>query len=136
MRSEQAKPDRKVSCQGSCHCGRVRIEVRLPMRLTASRCNCSICTKTGFVHVIVEREDLNIVTGQDELTPYRFNTGTARHLFCRHCGVKPFYVPRSHPEGYSVNLNCLEMDSEIQIRIDPFDGRNWRKNIDKLRREE
>ena len=90
---------------------------------------------TGFVHVTVDREDLKLLSGKDELREYRFNTGTAKHLFCRHCGVKSFYVPRSHPDGYSINLNCLDAGPEIQIRMEHFDGQHWRKNVHKIRDE-
>jgi len=88
---------------------------------------------TGFVHLIVGMGDLTILSGEQDLVEYRFNTGTARHLFCRNCGVKSFYVPRSHPDGYSVNLNCLDSGPKPEIEYCGFDGRHWRKNIDKLR---
>ena len=126
---------KKVKCQGSCHCKSVRYEVQVPVQITARKCNCSICAMTGFVHVTVDREDLKLLSGKDDLREYRFNTGTAKHLFCRHCGVKSFYVPRSRPDGYSINLNCLDVGPEIQIRTEHFDGQHWRKNIHKIRDE-
>src|SRR6476659_11122079 len=93
---------------GGCHCGRVRFEVDAPAELAASECNCSICAKSGYLHLIVPRSRFRLLQGSESLTTYTFNTGTAKHLFCSVCGVKSFYVPRSHPEGYSVNFRCLD----------------------------
>jgi hypothetical protein len=110
---------------GACHCGAVRFEVDAPARVTVQDCNCSICAKTGYLHLIVPAERFRLLSGADMLTEYRFNTGTARHLFCKVCGVKPFYVPRSNPDGYSVNLRCLDRDRFEAVTVEPFDGRNW-----------
>lgn len=129
------KEGSKVICTGGCHCGRVRYEVNIPEKLTASICNCSICSMTGFIHVIVDSADMRMLSGEDHIEEYRFHTGTAKHLFCRHCGVKSFYVPRSHPGGYSINLNCLEIVPGIEVEFTEFDGRHWRENIEKLRTE-
>ncbi len=118
--------------KGACHCGAVRFEVRVPEAITAQDCNCSICAMTGFLHVIVPDAHFRITRGEDQLTEYRFNTGTARHLFCRTCGVKPFYVPRSNPDGWSVNLRCLDRAEFSAITIEPFDGRNWEQHADSL----
>lgn len=117
---------------GSCHCGRVRFEVDAPADIEADRCNCSVCRKSGFLHLIVAAADFRLLAGEDDLVEYRFNTGVARHLFCRHCGVKSFYVPRSHPDGISVNVNCLDQDTIRSVVETPFDGENWEQNIDKL----
>ena len=117
---------------GGCHCGRVRYEIDAPADIEADRCNCSICRKSGFLHLIVDAADFRLVGGEDDLVEYRFNTGVARHLFCRHCGIKSFYVPRSHPDGISVNVNCLERDTIRSIVETPFDGENWEQNIHKL----
>jgi hypothetical protein len=125
-----------VVCQGGCHCRKIRFAVQVPRQCSVRRCNCSICTQTGFVHLIVEKADFQLVQGNKHLAEYRFNTGTARHLFCRHCGVKSFYVPRSHPEGFSINFNCLELHPDISVQISDFDGRNWSQSIGKLRDEE
>ena len=121
-----------VTLRGACHCGAVRFEVTIPPRIKVSHCNCSVCKQTGFVHLIVPRSRFRLLAGESELTEYRFNTRTARHLFCRNCGIKSFYIPRSHPEGYSVNLNCVELDKAIEVRHTNFDGRNWRENISSL----
>lgn len=106
---------------GGCHCRRVRFEVDAPAVIDALDCSCSICRMTGFLHLIVPASRFRLVSGEDALADYRFNTGAARHLFCRHCGVKSFYVPRSHPDGYSVNVRCLDPGSVTGLRIVPFD---------------
>jgi len=110
-----------VTHRGGCHCGAVAFEVEAPTHVVASECNCSICRMSGFLHLIVPRTRFRLLRGADALTEYRFNTGTARHLFCRRCGVKSFYVPRSNPDGYSVNLRCLERSTIVQLTIEPFD---------------
>lgn len=119
-------------CEGSCHCGRVRIEVDIPGEITVHRCSCSICKKSGYLHLIVNADKFQLLSGEQELTEYNFHTGVARHLFCKHCGVKSFYVPRSHPKGFSVNLNCLDLSDGIEVRSEDFDGRNWRRNRSEL----
>ncbi|AXK72785.1 GFA family protein [Lysobacter sp. TY2-98] len=106
---------------GGCHCGRVRFEVDAPTPLHVLDCNCSICRMTGFLHLIVPAERFRLVQGEDALVDYRFNTGAARHLFCGHCGIKSFYVPRSHPDGYSVNVRCLDGVPLDNLRITLFD---------------
>ncbi|MDD3764564.1 MAG: GFA family protein [Nevskiales bacterium] len=117
--------DRKVEHLGGCHCGAVRYSVRAPRRLRVQRCNCSICSMTGFEHLIVPAADFRLLSGAGHLTTYSFNTGVARHLFCRICGIKSFYVPRSNPDGYSVNLRCLERTQVDAVDYEDFDGRNW-----------
>lgn len=111
---------------GGCHCGQVRFTVQAPAVLKVHECNCSICTKTGHLHLIVPRHRFELLTGEDALLVYTFNTGTARHLFCGRCGIKSFYVPRSHPDGISVNARCLDEGSYEAMEISPvIDGRNW-----------
>jgi hypothetical protein len=94
----------------------------------AQSCNCSICAKTGFVHVIVPESRFRLLQGADDLTSYTFNTGVARHLFCARCGVKSFYRPRSNPDGWSVNARCLDEADGLDIEIEAFDGQNWEAN--------
>jgi hypothetical protein len=118
--------------KGGCHCGRVAFEVDAPADIVATLCNCSVCSMTGFVHLIVSREDFRLVRGEDAVTTYTFNTGVAQHFFCRHCGVKSYYVPRSHPDGISVNVNCLEPGTIASLTTEAFDGRNWERNISQL----
>lgn len=110
---------------GGCHCGRVRFEVQAPTDLKLSECNCSICGMLGYRHLIVPRSDFKLLRGEVELTTYVFNTGVAQHFFCRHCGVKSFYVPRSHPDGISVNARCLEPGTIRSVILELFDGQHW-----------
>ncbi len=112
---------------GGCHCGAVRFEVRAPAELELHECNCSICATSGYLHLIVPADRFTLLRGSGSLTEYRFNTGVARHLFCSVCGVKSFYVPRSNPDGYSINFRCLDPGTVQHHRIVPFDGRNWER---------
>ena len=117
---------------GGCHCGAVRFEAALPDHVEAQSCNCSICAKTGFVHVIVPEARFQLIDGANDLTTYTFNTGVARHLFCARCGVKSFYRPRSNPDGWSVNARCLDEADGLDIEIEAFDGQNWEANAQAL----
>ena len=116
---------------GSCHCGAVRFEVEAPESVEVEQCNCSICRKSGFLHLIVPLSKFTLLQGEHELSTYTFNTGVAQHYFCRHCGIKPFYTPRSNPDGMDVNLNCLDT-VPAQVRVVQFDGQNWEANADSL----
>jgi len=110
-----------VTHGGGCHCGAVAFEVDAPAKIVASDCNCSICRMSGYLHLIVPRSRFRLLQGADVLTEYKFNTGTARHLFCSRCGVKSFYVPRSNPDGYSVNVRCLDPETIEHIEVQLFD---------------
>jgi hypothetical protein len=112
--------------EGGCHCGRVRFRVTADLAKVAE-CNCSICTKKGILHLIVPPEQFVLISGKDDLVTYQFNTGTAKHLFCSVCGIKSFYVPRSHPDGYSVNARCLDEGTVEAMSIVRSDGKNWEK---------
>ena len=124
-----------VTHSGGCHCGRVRFEVIAPRDIEAVDCNCSMCRRTGYLHLIVAADRFRLLAGDDVLTDYRFNTGTARHLFCSVCGIKSFYVPRSHPDGWSVNVRCLDAATIGTVSVRPFDGDHWEDHIDGLRGE-
>ena len=117
--------DQWVIHRGGCHCGRVRFEVEAPAEIDALRCSCSICSMTAYLHLIVPRSRFRLLAGDDGLITYRFNTGIAQHLFCGVCGIKSFYVPRSNPNGISVNVRCLSPDTIAAVRVRDFDGRNW-----------
>ena len=107
--------------RGGCHCGRVRFEVDAPARIDALDCNCSICRMTGFVHLIVPASRFRLVAGADALVDYAFGTGAAKHRFCRVCGVKSFYVPRSNPDGIDVNVRCIDDGSIESLHVTAFD---------------
>lgn len=113
-----------VTHRGGCHCRRVRFEVDAPAAIGVLDCNCSICRMTGYLHLIVPASRFRLLSGAGELVEYRFNTGIARHLFCGHCGIKSFYVPRSHPDGYSVNARCLDPGTVASMRVSAFDDAN------------
>lgn len=117
---------------GGCHCGGVRFEAALPAMVEAQTCNCSMCGKTGYVHVIVPDSRFRITKGRERLAEYTFNTRVAKHLFCAECGIKSFYRPRSNPDGWSVNARCLDAVEELDLRITNFDGRNWEANAHEL----
>ena len=110
--------------RGGCHCGRVRFEVDAPARIDAIECNCSICRMTGFLHLIVPASRFRLLQGADALAEYTFNTGVAKHRFCRVCGIKSFYIPRSHPDGVDVNVHCLDAATIESIAVTPFDDAN------------
>ena len=110
---------------GGCQCGRVRFERTAPAEITATECNCSICSKTGYLHLIVPKAKFRLLQGAEALATYSFNTGKAKHLFCKLCGIKAFYVPRSHPDSYSVNVRCLDEGTVKRMTLRPFDGKNW-----------
>jgi hypothetical protein len=118
--------------KGGCHCGAVAFEVQAPGDIEVSECNCSICAKAGYLHLIVPKTRFRLAKGEDSLTTYEFNTRTAKHLFCRTCGIKSFYVPRSHPDGISVNARCLDPDAIKSMRVVPFNGRLWEQSIGEL----
>ena len=112
---------------GGCHCGRVRFEVIAPAKLEVTDCNCSICSKYGYLHLIVPADRFKLLSGRESLSTYSFNTHVAKHFFCSTCGVKSFYIPRSHPDGISVNARCLDSDTIESMSVTPFDGRDWEK---------
>ena len=113
----------KVS--GGCHCGEVRFSAQTRQSPEILDCNCSICRRTGYLHLIIPHADFTLESGSGSLTSYRFGTRQAEHLFCNQCGIKSFYQPRSHPAAWSVNFNCLDRNHGITPTIVPFDGRNW-----------
>jgi hypothetical protein len=110
-----------VTHRGGCHCRRVRFEVDAPAAIDVLDCNCSVCRMSGFLHLIVPAARFRLLAGADDLTEYTFNTGTARHLFCRHCGVKSFYVPRSNPDGFDINARCLDEGTVLAMTVAAFD---------------
>lgn len=120
--------------QGGCHCGAVVWEIDVdPRQGKVLDCNCSICRKKGFLHLIVAPEHFRLLHGAESLQDYRFNTGAALHRFCKHCGVHSFYTPRSHPDQIDVNLRCIPDLPLEELTIEPFDGQNWEHHIEEIR---
>jgi hypothetical protein len=113
--------------QGGCHCGRVRFEVTTELEQVVD-CNCSICTKKGFLHLIVEPARFRLLSPEDAVQLYQFNTKTAKHYFCPVCGIHSYYIPRSHPQKIDVNVRCLEGVDLQHLTIRPFNGREWEKH--------
>lgn len=113
--------------RGSCHCGAVQFEVDAPEQITCQDCNCSMCSKSGYLHLIVPKSKFTLLQGEAALVSYTFDTGVAQHKFCKICGIKSFYIPRSNPDGYDVNVRCLEPQPK-ELIIEPFDGRNWEQH--------
>jgi hypothetical protein len=121
-----------VTHRGGCHCRRVVFEVDAPAVLTVQDCNCSLCRMSGFLHLIVPASRFRLLSGADQLTEYTFNTGVAKHRFCRVCGIKSFYIPRSNPDGVDVNARCLDEGTVRELRVEPFEGRDWERHAESL----
>ena len=118
-----------ITHSGGCHCGRVRFEVTAPAAISVAQCNCSICAKSAYLHLIVPKSRFRLLQGEEFITTYTFGTGVAKHYFCKVCGIKSFYVPRSDPDGVSVNARCLDPGTVTRMEVRPFDGRNWEASI-------
>ncbi|MGH8050919.1 MAG: GFA family protein [Arenimonas sp.] len=121
-----------VTHRGGCHCRRVEFEVDAPSNILVQDCNCSLCRTTGFLHLIVPRSRFRLISGPEFLTEYTFNTGIAKHLFCKVCGIKSFYIPRSNPDGVDVNARCLDVGTVLHMEVEAFDGENWEVNAAEL----
>jgi hypothetical protein len=118
---------------GGCHCKAIRFEAQVALPFRAYDCNCSICRMTGYLHLIIPRKDFRPETGEATLSVYEFNTRVAKHSFCSVCGIKSFYIPRSHPDGVSINVRCLDDLSNDDFEVLPFDGSNWESNVERIR---
>lgn len=114
--------------EGGCHCGRVRFRVTADLS-RVTYCNCSMCAKKGFLHLIVAPDKFELISGKEALSSYRFNTGVAQHTFCATCGIHPFYVPRSDPDKFDVNARCLDDIDLGALKPKFFDGRHWEAAI-------
>ncbi|MBN9161995.1 MAG: aldehyde-activating protein [Myxococcales bacterium 68-20] len=136
MRSESSRATSPEATglllEGGCHCGRVRFRVRTSER-RALDCNCSMCGMKGFLHLIVTKDAFELLSGSEAITTYTWGTHVAKHTFCRFCGVHPFYTPRSHPDGVDVNVRCLDGDAASRFVVEPFDGKEWEANVDRIR---
>jgi len=117
--------------KGSCHCQKVSFEVEAPKNIDADYCNCSVCVKSGYLHLILPLSKFKLLSGESALSSYTFGTAIAKHTFCKHCGVKPFYTPRSNPDGIDVNINCLDT-RPVSVKVSNFNGREWEKHAHTL----
>ena len=117
--------------KGGCHCGVVQFEVEATETIECQDCNCSICAKSGYLHLIVPKSKFKLLQGDDNISTYTFDTGEAKHMFCKTCGIKSFYIPRSNPDGYDINVRCLDPQPETLL-IEGFDGKNWEQHAHKL----
>ena len=118
--------------EGGCHCGAVRFRVALPPHFEVEDCNCSICAMSGNIHVIVPSSRFELLQGREAMTEYTFNSGAAKHRFCKTCGIKSFYIPRSNPDGYAVTWRCLDNWQTLDVTVNAFDGQNWEANAGAL----
>ena len=122
-----------VTHLGSCHCKQIQFEVLGEKNIKVLDCSCSICSILNYKHYIVDKSQFKLLKGKKYLSTYTFNTNVAKHLFCKNCGIKSFYIPRSHPDSISVNLNCIHSKTINKIKIIKFDGKHWNKNINKIK---
>lgn len=116
---------------GGCHCGAIKFQVKADQLLKVQSCNCSICINTGYLHLIVPEKNFKLLQGKEDLSLYQFNSNVAKHYFCQKCGIKSFYIPRSNPDGISVNVRCLHPIPD-NVEIEAFDGQNWELNAQEL----
>ena len=122
-----------VTHLGSCHCKQIQFEVKGEKNIKVLDCSCSICSILNYKHYIVNKSQFKLLKGKKDLSTYTFNTNVAKHLFCKNCGIKSFYIPRSHPDSISVNLNCIYSKTINKVKIIKFDGKHWKKNINKIK---
>lgn len=117
--------------KGGCHCGAVQYEVEAGKVIECQDCNCSICSKSGYLHLIVAKSKFKLLQGENNISTYTFDSGEAKHKFCNICGIKSFYIPRSNPDGYDVNVRCLNPQPK-ELIVEGFDGKNWEQHAHKL----
>lgn len=122
----------RMTHSGGCHCGDVHWSIEAPPILDTHTCNCSICNINHYQHFIVPKSRFHLHSDPEFIACYRFGSEIAEHYFCRRCGVKSYYVPRSNPDGVSVNVRCITSDTVDAIYDTPFDGKNWEKNAGSL----
>ncbi|KAK4416922.1 hypothetical protein Salat_2517700 [Sesamum alatum] len=115
---------------GGCHCKRVRWKVRARPSVVAWQCNCSDCSMRGNTHFIVPSRDFELNEDSKQfLTTYTFGTHTAKHVFCKVCGITSFYIPRSNPDGVAVTFRCVDPGTMRHVEVRQFDGQNWESSF-------
>ena len=118
---------------GSCHCKQIQFEVIGKNNIQVLDCSCSICSILNYKHYVVDKSQFQLLKGKKYLSTYTFNTKVAKHMFCKICGIKSFYIPRSHPDSISINLNCINSKTINKVKLIKFDGKHWNKNINKIK---
>jgi len=122
----------RTTYQGSCHCGRVAFELDAKLDYVME-CTCSLCRRVGALWHGTSDANLRISAGESELVLYQFNTMTAKHYSCRHCGVHPFSRPRLDPSRWAVNVRCIDDIDLSSLPLKRFDGANWERAAQDLR---
>ena len=124
--------DNRNQIDAACHCGTVRFRVRLTDGFnTVRRCTCSYCRMRGAVAVSAQLGDIEFVGGRDNLTLYTFNTGSAKHYFCKTCGIYTHHQRWSNPEQFGVNVACLNGVSPFDFpEVPVLDGVSHPKDTD------
>ncbi|KAF5194254.1 Sec-independent protein translocase protein tata protein [Thalictrum thalictroides] len=121
----------RITHLGGCHCGHVRWEALAPKSVVAWRCNCSICSMRGKIGFVVPSTCFKLLADSENfLSTYTFGTHTAKHTFCKVCGISLFYTPRSNPDGIGVTLACVDPGMMTHVEIKPFDAKNWEKSYE------
>uniref|UniRef100_A0A914QUC0 CENP-V/GFA domain-containing protein n=1 Tax=Panagrolaimus davidi TaxID=227884 RepID=A0A914QUC0_9BILA len=115
--------------KGSCHCGAIEWECIGPSEIEAITCNCSICNKKQNHHFIVSSKNFKLLKGEENLTTYTFNTGNAKHKFCKICGVQSFYIPRSNPDSVAIMPHCIDSNTIEKLTYKTFDGQKWEETM-------
>ena len=153
--------DQPVVHKGGCHCGKVTFSILHSPNLSLSECNCSICYMKGarspiprsttpptlplppqhdstyqphppgFLGLVIRADALKSLEGKEHLTEYTFNTGTAKHWFCKTCGISPLTIPRSFPEGFNINYRCLQRENVREVKVKQSDGQHWEEEMAK-----
>ena len=116
---------------GGCHCGEIKFSFHSEESVQIWKCNCSICEMLDYDHLFIKHDLLKIISGRELIQEYVFKTETAKHLFCKLCGIKSFYQPRSHPDVFSVNLKCVDNPPKVR-EVVQFDGLNFEESIKKI----
>lgn len=112
--------------QGSCHCGAVRFSYRGEPIERGLRCNCSMCARRGAMMTseMIPSENFNIDAEEGALGLYQFGIKTAKHYFCKHCGIYTFHETARKVGHFRANIGCIEGVDSFALDADVFDGKH------------